>query len=325
MNKKIIKIIITVIGVSLAIAHLVLPDIKIDLITVFLIAIAVIPWIESLFKSVELPGGLKLEFQDLQRLELEAKESGLINKESEEIQNSEFENKNYTFIELAQSNPTLALVSLRIEIERRLRQIAEKYSVESRQYSMSRQLQTLTEKGIITSEENSTLRDMLHTLNQAAHGIEFDQRTADWIIENGPLIVNSLESKMDTRGGSFSHQNPESTKHWIDESYEKQNWTTNLEWSEHIAKHKELWKKEINNLSESIIKKLNDNTEQIAKFELSQENWTKQQEIEKDFLLSINDLSSKIGREGQMIMASTFMSKYRERALELEEILSLIE
>jgi len=324
-NKKYLKIIITIIGVSLATAHLIFPDIKIDLITVFLVAIAIIPWVESLFKSVELPGGLKLEFQDLERIELEAKESGLINKESEDIQNLELEDKDYVFVELAQNNPSLALVSLRIEIEKRLRQIAEKYSVENRQYSMSRQLQTLTEKGIITPQENSTLRDMLHTLNQAAHGIEFDQRTADWIIENGPLIVNSLESKMDIRGGAFSHQNPDSTKHWIDESYEKQNWTTNLEWSEHIRKHKELWEKEMNNLSDSIIKKLQDNTEQIEKYKLSQVNWTKQQEFEKDFLLSINDLSSKIGREGQMIMANTFMSKYRERALELEEILSLIE
>ncbi|PKA99470.1 hypothetical protein B0O79_3181 [Flavobacteriaceae bacterium MAR_2009_75] len=325
MKKRHIKIIITIIGVLLATTHLIFPKINIDLITVFLIAIAIVPWVESLFKSVELPGGLKLEFQDLERIELEAKEAGLIKDDSEEDSQIEYLDKDYVFVDLAKTNPSLALVSLRIEIEKRLRQIAEKYSIESNRYSMSRTLQILSKKGILTAQENSTMRDMISTLNHAAHGMEFDQRTAEWIIDNGPQIIDSLDSKIHIRGGAFSHQNPESTKHWIDLSYEHQDWSTNTEWSEHIGKHKDLWEKEVQNLSDSIIKKLQDDTEKIEKFNVSHQNWLKQQELEKDFLISISDLRAKIGREGQMIMASIFMNKYKERALELEEILSLLE
>lgn len=325
MKRRNIKIFITIIGVLFALLHILFPKINIDLITVFLIALAIIPWVETLFKSVELPGGLKLEFQDLERIEFEAKELGFIKYDGEEQYEVEEIKNDYPFIELAKSNQSLALVSLRIEIEKRLREIAEKYSIEVNKSSISRILITLVNKGVVTKQEESLFKDMIHTLNLAAHGVEFDQRTAEWIIDNGPQIIYSLDAKTNTRGGRFSHDNPESTKHWIDVSYDDQNWITNTEWSEHIRKHNNLWEKEIENLSESIIKKLQGNSAKIKDFEELQENWLKQLNMERNFLFTIEDLSIKIGREGQMISAITFMNKYRDKALELEEILSLFE
>ena len=69
---------IPIVALLLAASHIVFPNIKIDLIIVFLVGLSMMPWLESLFKSVELPGGLKLEFYDLKRVELEAKDAGLI-------------------------------------------------------------------------------------------------------------------------------------------------------------------------------------------------------------------------------------------------------
>ncbi|WP_367754712.1 hypothetical protein [Flavobacterium sp. WC2430] len=323
MNKKNIKWTISVIAIILTLIHIIFPKLNIDLITVFLLALAIIPWLESLFKSVELPGGLKFEFQDLERIELEAKEAGLINNEVSEKEEKDVYNYDYPFIELAKTNQSLALVSLRIEIEKRLRLIAEKYSVDANRNSMSRILMILSQKGILSQQEDSTIRDMIYTLNQAAHGVDFDERTAEWIIENGPQIVYSLENKINSRGGQFSHDNPESTEHWIDVSYENQDWNTNLEWSEHIGKHQNLWETEIKNLCDSIIKKLND-SEKIESFKKTQEHWTNQIELEREFLYTIDNFDSKVGREGIMIMLITFMNKYRQRALELEEIVNLL-
>ena len=99
---------------------------------------------------------------------------------------------------------------------------------------------------------------MIYSLKQAAHGVEFDVRTAEWIIDNGPQIIYNLDSKINARGGQFSHNNPESSEHWIDLSYEIQDWESNTEWSNHIEKHQKLWETEIKNLCESIMKKLND-------------------------------------------------------------------
>lgn len=157
---------------------------------------------------------------------------------------------------------------------------------------MNRIIKSLSNKGILSPQEENTLRDMINTLNQAAHGVEFDQRTAEWIIKNGPQIIYSLDSKINNRGGKFTHDNPESKEHWIDVSYNNQNWQINSEWSDHIKKHLELWQNEIGNLSDAIIKKIND-PDKIVSFKNTQENWKKQVNLEKEFLLSIDNIEPK--------------------------------
>ena len=43
------------------------PDVKIDGVTLGLLAIALLPWLQPLLKSIELPGGLKVEMQDYEQ------------------------------------------------------------------------------------------------------------------------------------------------------------------------------------------------------------------------------------------------------------------
>jgi hypothetical protein len=63
-------------AVALAAIHVVFPDVKIDNITLGLLAIAVVPWLAPIFKSVVLPGGLKVEFQVLtQKVEQELRDN----------------------------------------------------------------------------------------------------------------------------------------------------------------------------------------------------------------------------------------------------------
>jgi len=50
----------------------------IDSITIALIIIAIIPWLGSLFKSLELPGGVKVEYHELQKATAKAKKAGLL-------------------------------------------------------------------------------------------------------------------------------------------------------------------------------------------------------------------------------------------------------
>ena len=171
----------------------------------------------------------------------------------------------------------------------------------------------------MTKEENSSLRDIIITLNQAAHGVEYDQRNTKWVIENGPKIIESLDSKIEWRGGPFSHNNPNAKEHWIDKSFRECDWTTNLEWGECIKKHTELWEKELDNIYSVLLIKLT--SPHKDKLVETQEHWKRQIELEKDFLYSFDDLQQKIGREGMFISAMTFMNKIRQRALELEEVL----
>lgn len=320
--KRKVQIFITISAVAIGLLHLFFPGLKIDAILITLIIIAIIPWLEPLLKSVELPGGLKVEFQDFKNLETGAIKAGLI-KAKTTIESVTSVNPNpdtFTFIEIAEQNQELALVSFRIEIEKRLRNLADKYSIESNRFSIVRLIEALGKKEILTSAEMSSLKDMINTLNQAAHGMEYDQRNANWVIENGPKILDSLDEKLEKRGGRFSFGSLEEKEHWIDKSFKNCKWVSTYEWGECIKKHSALWEKEMGRIYDSLLIKLKE--PQITKLIESQSNWLKQIELEKDFLYSFEDLKLRVGSGGLSIAATSFMNKIRERTLELEEILN---
>lgn len=319
-SKKRTKLIISISATITAVAHLIFPKISIDIITVVLIALAIIPWLETLFKSVELPGGVKLEFQELEKIEKEAKKIGLISTdETTEKVEVDKENLKYYFVEIAEKNQELALVSLRIEIEKRLREIATKYSIDTQKFSVIRLIDALAHKNILTIQETTVLKDMISTLNHAAHGVEYDQRNAQWVIDNGPAIVDSLENRIANRGVIF-HGSGDDKIHWIEKSFHECEWVTNIEWNECISKHLELWNKELVNIYNSLLQKID--TEQQEKLVQSQNNWKKQIELDQSFMYSFDDLRIKVGREGQILSSVHFMNKVRDRTLELEEILT---
>lgn len=318
--KKKIKLIISIVAAFIAFTHLIFPKVNIDIITVTLIALAIIPWLEPLFKSVELPGGVKLEFQELEKIEEEAKKVGLISVESVSTTSDENKDKSkYYFVEIAEKNQELALVSLRIEIEKMLREIATKYSIDTKKYSIIELIDALADKNILTIQETTVLKDMISTLNHTAYGVEYDQRNAQWVIDNGPAIVDSLENRIANRGIIFHGSNYDS-EHWIDKSFNECEWVTNIEWNECISKHLALWNKELDNIYNSLLQKIDCN--QKEKLIQSQNNWMNQIALDQSFMYSFNDLRLRVGREGQILSSIHFMNKVRDRTLELEEILT---
>lgn len=54
----------------LALTHLIWPALAIDALTITLVIIAILPWLAPLIKSLELPGGLKVELRDLVQSEV---------------------------------------------------------------------------------------------------------------------------------------------------------------------------------------------------------------------------------------------------------------
>jgi len=322
--KRKTQLFITSAAVLVGLIHVIFPELKIDAVLITLIIIAIIPWLEPLLKSVELPGGLKVEFQDFKKLEDEAKKAGLIKEIAlaDATTNAKSTSDTYSFIEIAEKNQELALVAFRIEIEKRLRNLADKYSIESKRFSIVRLIDTLAKNEILTVAEMASLKDMINTLNNAAHGMAYDERSANWVIENGPKILDSLDAKLERRGGRFTVGRSDEKEHWIDKSFENCKWTTNYEWGECIKTHRELWEKEMEKIYQSLLKKLQES--QKEKLIEAQTNWEKQLELEKDFIYSFEDLQSKIGREGMFVSAINFMNKIRERTLELEEILNVM-
>ncbi|MFG2884724.1 hypothetical protein ACGFYV_20945 [Streptomyces sp. NPDC048297] len=64
-RRDVIAAIVTCVAIGAAVVHMVAPGLKIDAVTAVFLAVAVVPWLGSLFDSIELPGGTKLQYKQL--------------------------------------------------------------------------------------------------------------------------------------------------------------------------------------------------------------------------------------------------------------------
>jgi hypothetical protein len=186
MKPVVLARIISLVALSLALGHIFLPKVALDLTTAFLLVVAALPWLAPLFKSLELPGGLKVEFQDLEKAKENAAKVGLLANPAENRQE-------LTFITVAAEDPNLALAGLRIEIERRLDAIARARGLGDRPYGIRQLMQKLVSIGAISHAEVSVLNDLVGLLNRAVHGAEIEPRAAQWAIETGPSLLAALD------------------------------------------------------------------------------------------------------------------------------------
>ncbi len=176
-----------------ALAHVAWPDVVIDATTIALMVIALIPWLAHLVKSLELPGGWKVEFRDLQRAASQAESAGLLSSERAE--------KDFSFQAVARQDPALALAGLRIEIERRLLRLAQAHAIDlGRAAGIGQLLRALAKADALTTQERVVLSDMTTLLNAAAHGAVVDNRAADWAIDVGPRLLAALDDRIAEAG-----------------------------------------------------------------------------------------------------------------------------
>jgi hypothetical protein len=193
MKFRIVQIMITVSAILFAAVHLIWPALTIDSITIALVIIAIIPWLGSLFKAVELPGGLKIEYHELQKAANDAEKAGLLKK----TQNTELSTKGeYSFQQIASDDPNLALAGLRIEIEKRLIEIANSYKIQIRKGGVASLSRTLKEQGILSSQEYSALLDIVVLLNSAVHGAKVGVDATNWALDVGSQLLDALDEKI---------------------------------------------------------------------------------------------------------------------------------
>jgi hypothetical protein len=175
----------------LALTHIIWPQLAIDAVALALIVIAILPWLAPLVKSLELPGGWKVEFQDLQKAASRAESAGLLAAEPSQKEAA------FSFQSIASRDPNLALAGLRIEIEKRLSQLSDIHGLNSRRpMSVGQALRALAQAEVLTNEERSILADMVNMLNSAVHGAEVDSRAAAWAIDVGPRLLTSLDERV---------------------------------------------------------------------------------------------------------------------------------
>ena len=178
---------ITLGALLLALVHLLWPSLTIDSITLSLVVIAVLPWLAPLLKTLKLPGGLEVEFKELEATEARLEKSGLLPPKEKTAPLA------HSFLSVAREDPRLALAGLRIEIEKRLAALVEKSGGRPRVKGVGGYLYHLRDSGVLTQEQQSVLADMVGILNSAVHGGEVRNDIALWALDVGPKLLAELD------------------------------------------------------------------------------------------------------------------------------------
>jgi hypothetical protein len=200
-NRKrlILQVTITSVAILAVIIHFIWPGLTLDAITITLLVIALVPWLQPLFKSLELPGGFKVEFQEVKRAKEKAERAGLLNPEPSGGGGI----TPYYSLEQENMDPVLLFSSLMLNIESRLRIIADNYHVNTTHASISiwDLLISLKMANALTSQEEDALKDLIKILNSGIHGAEIDNDSIKLVKELGPRIIRVLDEKATPQRG----------------------------------------------------------------------------------------------------------------------------
>jgi len=176
---------ITVIGIALIIIHGFWNDVfLVDYLTIIILFILCIPFFSKFLKRAKIPGA-EFEFRE----EIESTKKAV--KQSVEKSKSRtdgkskplpFETFNTRTVKiLLDSDPILALASLRIEIERKLRLAAKYFKLPNRN-TLSEIIEALMERGILSPEQVTALKKIVEMCNKAIHGYDISGDEAGEII-----------------------------------------------------------------------------------------------------------------------------------------------
>ncbi len=196
-----LKIIMSMIALVLALLHQFVPTAKIDATTLILIAVAILPWILNYIKGFEIPGVVKIDLIDAK---------AATDKVTRTVQPGvggiaitghaptvKVEPRPDSFASLRtvyESDANLALVGFRIEVEKRIRELARANGLGNDRDTLQRLIRDLTNRGVIPPDAGSGLMEMIALGNRAAHGAEVSAEAAAWVLDVGPSILLQLDT-----------------------------------------------------------------------------------------------------------------------------------
>lgn len=183
---------ITVGAGALIAADLLWQDLGIDSVTLGLLLLAVLPWLGFLLQRLELPGGWKVDFREVRAAERDI---------TRDAPPPEKPPPRPSYVEIADRDPNLALVGLRIEIERRLQSLAAQHGIETGG-SLVDVFEELRDQGVLDAAAVRGFRRLVTAGNEAAHGATVEPAAAAWALDAGPRILAVLDEKLEARGGS---------------------------------------------------------------------------------------------------------------------------
>jgi hypothetical protein len=198
------KVIITLAALSLAGAHVFLPAFEVDLILLMLVAFAALPWFARFIKAFEIPGVVKIDLAETKAATEKVTSANVLAGTAKltlkahpaKIQGVRAKTESLEYLrEVFASDANLALVGFRIEIEKRVNELAERTGVE-RNRGLQRTIHALATTEILPSAAASGLIELVALGNRAAHGVQVTRDAAEWVLDVGPSILVQLDEQI---------------------------------------------------------------------------------------------------------------------------------
>jgi hypothetical protein len=188
--------VITLLALGAAAAHIAFPSLRIDIVTLSLLVVAVLPWLAPIIKSVELPGGIRVEVQDVKAAAEKIIARGVPRPGAAATEPHPLPAEVAQLRDVGRQDPNLAIVGLRIAIEKRLRAAAERRGVESEHLSAKGLVHELSDRGVLPGDLADGVADLLAIAKQAAHGATVESAAADYALEAAPFVLSSLDEQL---------------------------------------------------------------------------------------------------------------------------------
>ena len=153
--------------------------------------------------KLELPGNIKMQFHDLEKVTGSLEDVGLLLPKKmvgeQNIHDGQKEMKaDNPWHVMANGDSNLALATLRIETEKKLRQLAAKNNIPIQDANVEELCTQLLNKNIITRPEEAVLLDLIHILNNSVrmeHAGSTD-KILQWVNDIGPQLLETLDKKL---------------------------------------------------------------------------------------------------------------------------------
>jgi hypothetical protein len=199
---------IPVVAIALAVVHVLWPSLGIDFITISLIILAFIPWILPALKSMELPGGVKIEFRDVKQatekvtqITIQASDARhAVTSREPELKTGKTQTSYSleTLRHIASTDLNLAFVGFRIEVEKRILAIAEQAGLQPQRRPLNQIVRDIQERQILPSAVASGLSDLIALGNRAAHGADVAAEAVNWLLDVGPSLLGVLDDVLNS-------------------------------------------------------------------------------------------------------------------------------
>ncbi len=213
------RIAISAVAGVLLIVHLLVPQVKVDAAAIGLLVIASIPWLHNVFRSIDVSAtGIKVEYRDAKeaiekalgaaagpiasgRAPIETQPAAGPAPASSKgpVLRGVGPKTSWDEVLRTVDDPNMSLVALRIEIERRVRAVAQRLGLESQKVSLQLVLASLVRTEVIDRETYDGLRALLTLGNSAAHGAKVDSSVVQLVADQAPALLESLDSLLENR------------------------------------------------------------------------------------------------------------------------------